>query len=144
MQTLDRATEQLPPAAPAGKWINADSLGILAAVVCAVHCLALPVMAMALPALAAGSGHDDVTHYVLAGFVVAFCLFAIVPGYKRHHHKEVLIGMLIGLSLVMFATFIAEPLLGEFWEMPLITLGNLVVVVTHLRNRKLVSAPRCC
>jgi len=101
-------------------------------------------MAMALPALTAGSGHEDLTHYILAGFVVVFCLFAIVPGYKRHHQKEVLAGMLVGLGLVLFATFIAEPYLGELWEMPLITLGNLVVVVTHLRNRKLVSAPRCC
>lgn len=128
----------------APRWLNADSFGVLAAVVCTVHCLALPVMAMALPALVANDPAEDATHLILAGFVAAFCLFAIVPGYRKHRHKPVLVCMLVGLSLVLFATFVADPLLGEAYEMPLITLGNLIVVVAHLRNRKLLSANKAC
>jgi hypothetical protein len=127
-----------------GRWLNADSLGILAAIACVVHCLALPVMAISLPALATGSGHEDLTHFILAGFVAAFCLFAIVPGYRKHRRSDVLRGMVIGLSLVLFATFIAGPMMGEAWEMPLITVGNLIVVIAHLRNRKLLSTAECC
>lgn len=126
------------------KWLNADTLGILAAVVCVVHCLALPVMAMALPALTSGTAHEDMTHYVLAGFVVAFCMFAIIPGYRQHRQREVLGGMIVGLGLVLFATFVAEPFFGEAWEMPLITVGNMIVVVAHLRNRKLLSSAKAC
>lgn len=125
------------------KWLDSDSFGIAAAAICLVHCLAFPVVAMSLPVLAANSAQEDLTHYALAGFVAAFCAFAIVPGYKRHRRKDVLAAMIIGVGLVMFATFIAQPLLGHVWEMPLITAGNFIVVAAHLRNRKLLSTS-CC
>jgi hypothetical protein len=87
------------------------------------------------------------THYVLAVFVVAFCLFAIIPGYRRHRHSHVLAGMVLGVSLVLFATFVVDDMFGPYWEMPIITLGNFLVVAAHLRNRKLVAATApgsCC
>lgn len=126
------------------RWLNADSCGIVASIVCLIHCLALPVAAIALPAFAVTHGREDLTHFLLAGFVAAFCLFAIVPGYKLHRNREVLIGMLTGVFLVMFATFIADPLMGHLWEMPIITVGNLIVVSAHIRNRKLLSVAKCC
>jgi hypothetical protein len=55
--------------------------------------------------------------------------------------------MLLGVSLVLFATFAANRMLGGYWEMPIITIGNFIVVAAHLRNRKLVSAltpATCC
>jgi uncharacterized YccA/Bax inhibitor family protein len=126
------------------KELNADNLGILASAICVAHCLALPGFAFALPVFGASmTGNEDVTHTVLALFVVAFCLFAIVPGYRQHRQPAVLVGMIAGLSLVLFATFAVEPLLGHAWEMPIITIGNFIVMSTHLRNRKLLST-RCC
>jgi hypothetical protein len=128
-------------------WANADTFGIAASALCVVHCLCFPLIALALPALASHLGDDHTTHYVLALFVVAFCIFAIVPGYRRHKHGAVLTGMLLGVSLVLFATFAADRMLGGYWEMPIITIGNFIVVAAHLRNRKLVSGltpATCC
>lgn len=127
-------------------WANADNLGIIASAVCVVHCVALPIVALALPTLASRMGNDHLTHYVLALFVVAFCLFAIIPGYRRHRHSHVLAGMVLGVGLVLFATFAADGMLGPYWEMPIITLGNIIVVSAHLRNRKLLAAasPETC
>lgn len=125
-------------------WMNADTLGIAASALCVVHCLALPLVAIALPALASSIGDDHITHYILALFVVAFCLFAIIPGYRQHRHYAVLFGMASGLSLVLFATFAADHVLGPYWEIPIITLGNFLVVASHLRNRKLLAATRVC
>jgi hypothetical protein len=128
-------------------WVNADTLGIAASTLCVVHCLALPLVALALPALASRLGNDHITHAVLALFVVAFCFFAIVPGYRRHKHGAVLAGMLTGVGLVLFATFGAESMFGPYSEMPLITIGNFMVVAAHLRNRKLLrleTANVCC
>lgn len=118
-----------------------DSLGILASLICLVHCLALPAVVLMLPALGGQFIHDDRTHFVLAFAVTAFCLFAVVPGYLRHSNKRVLLAMAGGLSLVLFATFGSEVLLGETWELPLITLGNLLVVSAHMSNRRLLA---CC
>lgn len=144
MRTLDLESQQHQTSAKKPGWANADNLGIIASVICVVHCVAVPLLALALPTLAARMGNDHVTHYVLALFVVAFCLFAIVPGYRKHRHSAVLAGMVVGVSLVLFATFVADGLLGPYWEMPIITLGNFLVVAAHLWNRKLLAPSTCC
>jgi hypothetical protein len=128
-------------------WVNADTLGIAASALCVVHCLALPLVAIALPALASRIGDDHLTHAILALFVVAFCLFAIIPGYRTHRHYAVLAGMASGVTLVLFATFCADSMLGQYWEMPIITVGNFLVVAAHLQNRRLLtraSVASCC
>jgi hypothetical protein len=124
-------------------WINADTFGIAASIICVIHCLALPVLAMTLPTLALEAEHGHMAHFILAGFVVAFCLFAIIPGYRQHRHNHVLYGMVTGVGLVLFATFFADSVFGPVAEMPIITLGNFIVVAAHLRNRRLLAA-RCC
>jgi ethanolamine transporter EutH len=100
-----------------------DSLGIFASAVCMVHCLALPfIMAV---------------HYLLAGWVLLFCLAAIVPGYLKHRRTSVLVTMLAGLALVLTATFCLHLGLSESMEIPMITVGNLLVISAHWRNRSL-------
>jgi hypothetical protein len=119
-----------------------DTLGVAASSLCLVHCLLMPLVILMLPALSASIVHNEATHYLLAVFVTIFCLTAVVPGYLRHSRKEVLFLMLVGLSLVLFATFVAGPVLGESWEVPLISVGNLLVVGAHVFNRRLCSCLR--
>ena len=97
-----------------------------------------------MPGLSTSVLHDETTHYLLAFFVLAFCVGAIVPGYIKHGRAPVLALMMVGLSLVLFATFFAHPLLGESAEVPLITVGNLLVITSHLLNRKLLATLDCC
>ena len=76
-------------------------------------------------------------HQVLAGFVIAFAFLAVLPGYVKHRNTKVLIAMIIGLSCVLCATFPSGLLITESMELPLITIGNLILVATHYRNRQL-------
>ncbi len=80
-------------------------------------------------------GHS--AHVTLAFFVLTFALLAIVPGYLRHRRADILAMMLVGVGLVLYATFLAQFTLGESAEIPIITVGNLILVFTHLRNRAL-------
>jgi hypothetical protein len=66
-----------------------------------------------------------------------FALCAVLPSYFKHRDIHILLGMLSGLALVLFATFVSEGILGAAWEVPLISVGNIIVVLTHLRNRKI-------
>lgn len=120
--------------------VSLDTLGIIASTICMVHCLALPVVLVAMPTVTARLMESDYTHFVLAGAVTAFCLLAIVPGYLRHNHKTVLGLMIAGLSLVLTATFFLHPLGLEGLEMPLISLGNILVVIAHVCNRRLLHS----
>ena len=116
-----------------------DILGIAASSICIVHCLAMPFIIGLLPLIGWQFLAGKLAHQILAAFVFTFALFAIVPGYLKHHKKPVLVAMLAGLSLVAMATFICGTILPESLELPMITVGNIILVITHWHNHHLAS-----
>jgi hypothetical protein len=117
--------------------LSMDTLGIVASTLCLIHCAAMPLVVTFLPILGLRFLEGHSAHHFLAGFVVVFALLAIVPGYLKHRKTSVLLSMLAGVGVVLLATFGAGRLFSENLELPLITVGNLIVVATHLRNRGL-------
>jgi hypothetical protein len=117
--------------------ISLDALGITASTVCIIHCLAMPFVITMLPFLGWQFLEGKMAHRILAAFVITFALLAVVPGYMKHKRPEVLASMLFGLSLVLYATFAPSQVMSENFELPLITLGNIILVATHWRNRSL-------
>ncbi len=117
--------------------LSLDALGIIASCICLIHCMILPLLVLALPIIGIPFLEADWTHKLLAFFVVMFALWSVLPSYFKHRNAYVLSNMISGLALVLFATFASEKLLGKTWEVPLISVGNAIVVLTHLRNRKL-------
>ena len=116
-----------------------DSLGILASSLCLVHCAMMPLVIAALPCIGLQFLAGNLAHRVLALFVIVFALVAVLPGYLKHRKTHVLIAMSVGLVLVLTATFAAANVWGERSELPLITVGNLIVVAAHMMNRKLCN-----
>ena len=114
-----------------------DNLGIFASTLCLIHCMAMPFIIAFLPFLGLQFLEGELAHRVIALFVFAFAIFAIGPGYMQHRRKQVLFATIFGLLLVAAALLVAGPIFGEQYELPFITTGNLILVITHLRNRKL-------
>lgn len=99
----------------------------------------MPFIIAALPMLGLQSLREGQVHPLLAGFVVFFAITSIVPGYRKHKECATLISMIIGLALVLLATFVIEPHMGETSEMIVITVGNLLLVLAHIRNQRQLS-----
>ncbi len=119
--------------------LNLDNFGIVASSLCLVHCLVLPFVLLFLPFLGLQFLASNLAHKYLAFFVFLFALTAIVPGYLQHKNQYILYAMIFGLSLVLFASFATNNIMNDSYEVPLITIGNLVLVATHLKNRKLCA-----
>jgi len=117
--------------------VSLDTLGITASTICIIHCVAMPFVITMLPFLGWQFLEGKMAHHVLAAFVITFALTAVVPGYFKHKRKDVLASMLLGLGLVLYATFAPAEILPENLELPLITIGNIILVATHWRNRSL-------
>jgi hypothetical protein len=117
--------------------VSLDTLGITASTLCIIHCMAMPFVITMLPFLGWQFLEGKMAHHVLAAFVITFALTAVVPGYFKHRRREVLASMLLGLGLVLYATFAPASILPENLELPLITIGNIILVATHWRNRSL-------
>lgn len=114
--------------------IPIDQLGIVASTICILHCATTPFIGLAvLPML--GLKHD-LTHMILAVFVLSLAALSIIPNYLKRRDNSMLITATLGLLLVLIASFSGESL-GEFWEIALISIGNIVVIYTHNKNRKL-------
>jgi uncharacterized membrane protein YhaH (DUF805 family) len=114
-----------------------DSLGLFTSAVCLVHCLALPLVALILPVL--HLDHDDSTHMFLALWVLIFALLALPSAIKKENWLVVYL-ILTGLAAVLIATFASNMGLSHNLEAPLITVGNLLVMTGHYRNRR----DACC
>lgn len=116
-----------------------DNLGMAASTICLIHCLMMPFVITMLPIVGWQCLESTHAHHILAVFVFAFALFAIVPGYLKHRRTGILISTIVGLSLVLIATFFCGYSLPESLELPLISAGNLLLVATHWQNRKLTA-----
>ncbi len=88
--------------------VTMDNLGIAASSLCLVHCLAMPLVIGFLPLLGLQFLEGHQAHVMLAGFVLAFALLAVVPGYLKHKRGDILGMMIVGISLVLYATFVVQ------------------------------------
>jgi hypothetical protein len=111
-----------------------ESMAIFAAAACLAHCVALPVLIVALPALASVIPVPTSFHIAALIFAVPTTLFALGIGFRRHRQSFPLIAGLIGLTLLVIAVVAYERTPGEA---PVTMLGSLVIVAAHLSNWRL-------
>lgn len=110
--------------------MNLDAIGIGASLACAVHCVALPLVAAVLP-LAGAAVHYEPLEYVLLGATPVVGLAALYRGY-RYQHRRFRPSLLF---VIGFALLIA----GHFWfphslELTAIALGAGLLVAAHVDN----------
>ncbi len=95
----------------------------------------MPFLIAMLPVWGMSCLEGHAAHHILAFFVVVFACAAVLPAYLKHRDIAVINTMLLGVGTVLFATFGTGSLFPDSYELPLITLGNLLVVCAHWRNR---------
>lgn len=98
---------------------------------CLVHCLALPVLALALPLLGAWVSAEWV-HIVFVSLAAPIALAALVDWSTFRPSSWRLVGLAAsGLSL-MLAGALEIP--AAAWERPLTVAGGLLVACAHIAN----------
>ena len=112
-----------------------DIAGMMASVLCLLHCLAMPLVILAFPMLGLAHAHDTF-HDTLIAAITLPVLLALVPGYLRHRDKTTLLIGCAGLALFLAAVFIVSPLLGEHAEAAVAVLSGFMLLYAHLRNRR--------
>ncbi len=116
-----------------------DNLGITISSICAVHCVLLPMIFLIAPYsfLASHEFHEALIYFILPCAFIAFVL-----GCRRHKDiKVAAMGtfgiILLGSALLMHDIFHSDQHSEEFTTVLITVLGSILLVFSHLRNRKL-------
>jgi hypothetical protein len=128
------------PNSPHVTWSRLDAFGATASFLCALHCLAIPVLVAALPltGLHVLENHDfDRVFVVLA---VLFGGAVIGSGYCVHRWRTVAALYLVSTALLITGAFflVHPPTHGI-----VLALGGFTLAAAHLINRRGVHAHRC-
>ncbi len=119
------------------KW-DADRIGILASLTCAVHCAVtalLPALTLAIGVLA-----DPSVETLLVLLALGIAAFSLARGYRVHRNSTPLLGC-IGAVAALGLARLGEPIVGksEAW---LSVLAACILVSAHLLNLRAIG--RAC
>jgi carbon starvation protein CstA len=122
----------------------ADKTAVSISVLCALHCLFMPIAVALLPTIGALGLNDEAFHFWMVFAVVPTSAFALLMGCRQHRRWSVLSVGIAGLLLLALAVYLGHDVLGELWERALTLLGSLFVAASHIRNYRLCQAPAAC
>jgi hypothetical protein len=118
--------------APAIDWVERAAVG--ASALCLVHCIGLPLLLAALPALSSLLSIPESFHVWVLAFAVPSSALALFAG--RHHHRRAYPLMIGATGLILLATG-ALVLLGGRWEAPVTIIGSLCLASAQIANWRL-------
>jgi len=109
-------------------------LAVGASAVCLVHCLALPLVIAAMPALTNVLDVPISFHLVMLALALPISGFALMTGFRRH--GAVLPAIVGGVGLVLLAAgtlLLSKPAL----ETGVTVMGGLLLAGAHIKNWRL-------
>ena len=107
--------------------VSAISLSAL----CLVHCLALPVLALALPFIGVWARAEWV-HVMFVSMAAPIALLALMDWRARRPHAWPLVALAaLGLGLMLVG---ALEIPSAAWERPLTVVGGVVLATAHVLN----------
>lgn len=122
----------------------ADKAAIGLSMLCAIHCLAVPVLVALLPAAASLGLDDERFHLWLVIVVLPVSAVALTLGCRKHRSKTVLFIGLAGLAVLCLASALGHDALGEAGEKMLTLTGAALIAVSHVKNFALCRVETDC
>ena len=121
-----------------------DKFAIGLSMLCAIHCLLLPLLLVALPSIGALQLQNEAFHFWMLATVIPTSLYALTIGCKKHQRYRLLSWGISGLILMLMAVFFGHDIAGEYGEKILTLLGAILVVVAHWGNFRRCQQHESC
>ena len=120
-----------------GMQMFTDKMAMSLSLLCAIHCLASPMIIVMLPSLAALQFDDEAFHVWMVLAVIPTSVYALTMGCKQHKRYRLLILGLFGLLFLLSAVLPGEDIIGQFWEKALTVTGTTIIALGHYWNYRL-------
>jgi hypothetical protein len=123
---------------------TADGTAIGLSLLCAAHCLLLPIAVALSPSIAA-LGIDDASFHLWMVFgVVPISVVALAIGCKRHRRSSILAIGIVGLVVLGLTPVLGQDALGEAGEKAMTLFGAGLIALSHLLNFRACQRARDC
>ncbi len=84
---------------------EADRVGVIASVLCAIHCAVTPFLLLFAPAFGEIWAHPA-SHWIVALFVVPLALVMVLRGFRIHRRRWIVATGILGIALVIVGAII--------------------------------------
>lgn len=117
-----------------------DYFGVFVSTLCAIHCLAAPLIIVLLPILGASFwlSEDSELVFISVSFLLAFISLTF-SYFKRHQDIRPVYYALVGFVLLI----LAKVLHVEWLEVVLLLFGGAMMVIAHFVNMKMSRRMEC-
>lgn len=112
-----------------------DKTAVTLSGLCLLHCLALPLVLIALPFL--GEFSAEHLHAQMLIVVIPVSLFAFATGYRRHRNSCVIACGVLGMIVLVIGGTVAHRYYGLTADRLLTIVGTMILAVTHFYNSRL-------
>lgn len=127
--------------------MGADKFSITLSVVCAFHCLILPVLITLAPTLAALNLDDERFHFWMVVAVLPISVYGLTLGCKKHKRYQLLFLGFVGLSLLISALLLEDQLdvlnSSVINKKSMTLLGAIFLATGHWLNYRLCLRNDC-
>ena len=120
-----------------------DRSAIVLSIICAVHCLAVPLAVVMMPMASTYWFADDHFHFLLLYLVLPTSTLAIGLGCRHHRTLKVIAWGSAGLGFLVLGALLGHDRLGELGEKGITLLGAVLVVLAHVHNFRLCRQSQC-
>ena len=117
-----------------------DNVGACLSFACAIHCMATPLLIVALPLIGLGFLLSDSVELMIIAVTGGIAVGSLTWGYR--HHRKWRIFLTLGGAFVCI--FIAHFRVPEQYESIFMACGGLLLMIGHLLNRRLCHACHHC
>jgi len=125
----------------------ADATGALGSLACALHCLLLPVLLVSGAVVPVGFFVEEGFHLAMLCLVLPAGVVAFGLGCWKHRDRLVVGLGFAGLVLILAASTVLHPIVGEVGERGLTVVAGAMLITAHARNFRLCRArhdrPQC-
>lgn len=120
-----------------------DRLAITTSALCALHCVAGPILLVLFPSLIALPVGDHFYHILMIWLIIPTSSIAVFLGCTRHKDPKVLIFAFCGILALGVTAIYGHDLLGEIGEKLATVAATLLLAYAHWRNFSLCRRDSC-
>lgn len=121
-----------------------DKAAISLSLLCAVHCLAVPLLVIYLPTLALPALTGEAFHIWMLVVVIPVSAFAMQLGCKQHQRYRLALFVGVGLAVLFISAIFGHDWFGEMGERLVTLLGSSIIALGHVQNFKLCQVEKDC